>query len=238
MKTQLIKKIKQISAEYKFGDFFRNFIAVVLGIILTFAGSDWIANRKTQKDIKRTIELIRQELSLNKRGIQDDYEYILFDQQAARYLLQYKDSMDAMPEDSIMRYGFSPFQTRNTNYSDDALEMLKSSALIQQINNKELAFQIIRTYALIKDASISFKDYMDIKKEYQQVFISVPELKKYMNSKRGIEDGIRNNWKYYFQFPEGVSLVNQIPMILDASRFLRYVEQIDSTIAAINKEYY
>lgn len=42
MKTKLIEKAKQISTEYKFGDFFRNFLAVILGIIITFAGSDWI----------------------------------------------------------------------------------------------------------------------------------------------------------------------------------------------------
>ena len=31
----LIEKAKQISTEYKFGDFFRNFLAVILGIIIT-----------------------------------------------------------------------------------------------------------------------------------------------------------------------------------------------------------
>lgn len=33
MKTKLREKVKQIGAEYKLGDFFRNFIAVVLGAL-------------------------------------------------------------------------------------------------------------------------------------------------------------------------------------------------------------
>ena len=35
MKTNLIEKVKRMSTEYRFGDFFRNFIAVVLGIVIT-----------------------------------------------------------------------------------------------------------------------------------------------------------------------------------------------------------
>ena len=51
MKIKLKEKIKRISVEYKFGDFFRNFIAVILGIVITFAGSDYISERNTQKEV-------------------------------------------------------------------------------------------------------------------------------------------------------------------------------------------
>lgn len=49
MSSELAKKVKHIITEYKFGDFFRNLIAVALGIIITFVGSDLITERKTQK---------------------------------------------------------------------------------------------------------------------------------------------------------------------------------------------
>ena len=50
MKTNLIEKVKRMSTEYRFGDFFRNFIAVVLGIVITFAGSDLIEERKIRNE--------------------------------------------------------------------------------------------------------------------------------------------------------------------------------------------
>ena len=49
MKTKLIEKAKQISTEYKFGDFFRNFLAVILGIIITFAGRTGLQNTMPKK---------------------------------------------------------------------------------------------------------------------------------------------------------------------------------------------
>lgn len=65
MKTKLIEKIKQISTEYKFGDFIRNLIAVIFGIIITFAGSDCIGEHNTQKEVKESLQLVKSELLLN-----------------------------------------------------------------------------------------------------------------------------------------------------------------------------
>ena len=65
MKTKLIEKAKQISTEYKFGDFFRNFLAVILGIIITFAGSDWITEHNAQKEVKESILLVKSNPAYN-----------------------------------------------------------------------------------------------------------------------------------------------------------------------------
>lgn len=71
MKKKLIERVKLISTEYKFGDFFRNFIAVMLGIIITFAGSDWITERNTQKELEKSLQLVKSELLLNKETIRE-----------------------------------------------------------------------------------------------------------------------------------------------------------------------
>lgn len=58
----------------------------------------------------------------------------------ACYLLQYKDSIDKASPDSIEKYGYSPFQSFNPIYIDDAMEMLKSSSLISAIEIKNLSY--------------------------------------------------------------------------------------------------
>lgn len=58
----------------------------------------------------------------------------------ACYLLQYKDSIDKASPDSIEKYGYSPFQSFNPIYIDDAMEMLKSSSLISAIENKKTCY--------------------------------------------------------------------------------------------------
>lgn len=91
MKTKLIEKAKQISTEYKFGDFFRNFLAVILGIIITFAGSDWITEHNTQEEIKKSLQLVNSELLLNRDEIKAMGERVELEQHAANYLFENKN---------------------------------------------------------------------------------------------------------------------------------------------------
>ena len=102
MKTNLIEKVKRMSTEYRFGDFFRNFIAVVLGIVITFAGSDLIEERKIRNEVKDALSLVKDEILLNRETIEELMEQELFEQRGACYLLQYKDSIDKASPDSIM----------------------------------------------------------------------------------------------------------------------------------------
>lgn len=152
-----------MSTEYRFGDFFRNFIAVVLGIVITFVGSDLIEERKIRNEVKDALSLVKDEILLNRETIEELMEQELFEQRGACYLLQYKDSIDKASPDSIEKYGYSPFQSFNPIYIDDAMEMLKSSSLISAIENKKLATRIIQTYNTIKTAYGSFGAFMDIK---------------------------------------------------------------------------
>lgn len=101
MKTNLIEKVKRMSTEYRFGDFFRNFIAVVLGIVITFAGSDLIEERKIRNEVKDALSLVKDEILLNRETIEELMEQELFEQRGACYLLQYKDSIDKASPDSI-----------------------------------------------------------------------------------------------------------------------------------------
>ena len=97
MKTKLIEKAKQISTEYKFGDFFRNFLAVILGIIITFAGSDWITEHNAQKEVKESILLVKSELQTNREDIAYIKELVELEQKGALYLLEYKGRIPRRP---------------------------------------------------------------------------------------------------------------------------------------------
>ena len=66
MKKILWKRMTLLFKNRRIGDFVCNFTAVVLGIILTFMGSDWIEKRNTQRDVKITGvdgEILRGELT-------------------------------------------------------------------------------------------------------------------------------------------------------------------------------
>ena len=50
MNTKLIEKIKRSAIKGRLGDFICNFIAVVLGIAITFVGSDMIQEHNKKKE--------------------------------------------------------------------------------------------------------------------------------------------------------------------------------------------
>lgn len=60
--------------------FFRNFIAVVLGIVITFVGSDLIEERKIRNEVKDALSLVKDEILLNRETIEELMEQELFEQ--------------------------------------------------------------------------------------------------------------------------------------------------------------
>ena len=241
MKTT--EKIKRISTEYKFGDFFRNFIAVVLGIIITFAGSDWITERNTQKEIKKSLQLVKSELLLNREEMEALRDRIVLEQYAANYLFEHKDNPAEMPQDSIRKYFPLPFQWSKFTFTNDAMEMLKASALIQKIQNKELALQIMKVYGAIKAAEISFDKYSNVKDHVQNEFNDNPKVKalsysltKQREKARDMESEFEQQLHLLYTQPEGLQLLQAIPNIQSPRIYQASIEKIDEAIAAIEEE--
>lgn len=222
----------RISAEYKFGDFFRNFIAVALGIIITFAGSDWIEERKIQKEIKDALQLVKVEMQTNKETLQSLIERITLEQQGAKYLLKNKDNMQKIPKDSLNKYAALPFQWANFIFSNNAMEMLKASGLIQKIENKELSLQILTIYTEIKEVENAYSKYSEIKKELQNNLDNIPDIKQWSIQ----ATNSRDNWEFFFKYPEGIQLVQQIPEIQSTELYKNRLEHINEVISFIEKE--
>lgn len=231
MKTILLEKMSQISREYKLGDFFRNFIAVALGIIITFAGGDWIEKRKTQKEINDALQLVKAEMQTNQETLQSLIERITLEQEGAIYLLNHKGRMKEIPIDSLNKYVALPLQWANFTFSNNAMEMLKTSGLIQKIENKELSLQILATYTEITEVEKAYSTYAEIKKELQSNLDNIP------NISQNIQDlNIEDTWEFYLKYPEGIQLLQQIPQIQGTELYKNRLKHINEVIKFIEKE--
>ncbi len=104
MKIILWKRITLLFRNRRMGDFVCNFTAVMLGIILTFMGSDWIENRNTQRDVKSALQLVKAELETNRETILDGKKRIEQEIRAAHFLLKNKDSLSFVSKDSLSYY--------------------------------------------------------------------------------------------------------------------------------------
>lgn len=233
------KKLKEIitspTATRRMGDFICNFVAVVLGIIITFVGNNIIEEHNKQKELKEALLLVKDEMMLNRENIKKMMQQEIFEQTGARYLLQHRYNMDAASPDSLKKYGSTPFSTSGFLPITDAMEMLKTSSLISTIKDKKLATRIIQTYNTIKGAHLTFESFTQTKKEDIAKLYDMQEVKEFMTNHENTPKA--ETWKFYFKFPEGIQAIKSIAVIHDspARMYGRYIKQIDETIAALNK---
>lgn len=163
MKKKLKELIISPTTTRRLGDFICNFTAVVLGIIITFIGSDMIQEHNKKKEVTQALQLVKSELLINKEIIEDMKELEIFNKQGARYLLQYKDRINETSSDSLNYYNYFLFQSRDFLPLTDAMEMLSASSLMQNIESKELVVQIIQAYAVIKSSHKFYEGFSKTK---------------------------------------------------------------------------
>lgn len=66
MKKTTWAKVKMTIKSWRVGDYIRQFSIVVAGIIVTFWGSDLIAEYTRQKEVRATMLLVAEELEYNR----------------------------------------------------------------------------------------------------------------------------------------------------------------------------
>lgn len=143
MKKIMWKKITPLFKNRRMGDFVCNFTAVVLGIILTFVGSDWIEERNIQRDVKSMLLLVKAELQTNRKIILGGKQRTKREILAANFLLNNKDSLSLISKDSLDYYSPLPFQSSFLTLTSDALELMKSSALFPRMKDQKLGLKVI-----------------------------------------------------------------------------------------------
>lgn len=234
MKIKLKEVLQSPTLTRRLGDFICNFVAVVLGIVITFVGSDMIASHNKSKEMKQALQLIKSELLLNQEVIKEMMDIELFNKNGAIFMLQYKDNIDKAPLDSVNLYGYFPYRSRDFLPTTDALEMFRGSSLMQSMKNKELVVQIIQAYAIIKNSHLFYEGYSETKNNNMDKLTSLKEFRDFSNQNKTLIE----NWKFIFSLPEGLGAIRQVSYIHDDPNITygNYLEIIDKTIADIDKE--
>lgn len=137
--------------------FILNFMAVVLGIVITFSGEALIASHNEKKEVYSSLDLVKNELQDNLNYIQMGDSILQLYASAADFLLQYVGYYDEAPADSMAIYTQYAFMIYEVSSSQEALELLKTSSLFTKIKNQKLSLDIIHTYGTIEDRMLLYK---------------------------------------------------------------------------------
>lgn len=146
--------------------FFLNFLAVVLGIVITFGGDAFLSRREENKNLSNCLELVASELDGNLKEIA--YCDSLFRQEmhAAYFLIRYEDDYSQAPADSLEAFANTPFTKAEFKTDTDAFELLKNSGVLTRIKDKTLALDIFRAYGELQGVIMFCGMFYDHKEKF------------------------------------------------------------------------
>ena len=143
-----------------------NFVAVCLGIAITFAGQGIINRNAERNEVKRSLILVKNELQDNISYIEYSDSVLTLFAEASRFLIEYEDCYDQAPVDSMAAYCNVPLTVYKISHADDALELLKTSSLFTKIKDQNLSLEIIHTYGAIADEMAVVNFYHERRGKY------------------------------------------------------------------------
>ena len=132
--------------------FFSELVAVILGIVITFAGQGAIDRAHSRKEVRSALQLVRTELISNRQDIADLRETLDQVQQSAQYLndnpelLNNVHRLDSATLNTVTYHQGMVYAEVSVTLPHDALELLKTSSIFQKIGDNTLSMKIIRAY--------------------------------------------------------------------------------------------
>ena len=157
---------RSIKHRHDWFGYLMNFVAVCLGIIITFAGQGLINRHAERNEVRSSLTLVKTELqdNLSYIDLSDSVFCLLTD--AAQFLIRYEGHYADAPEDSLYMYCNVPLSSFEITHSEEALELLKNSSLFTKIKDLDLSLEIIHTYGQIEDEMKVVAFYHDRKDKY------------------------------------------------------------------------
>ena len=170
MKNITWNKVKTTVKGWQVGDYIRQTSIVVIGVLITFAGSELVTQNSEKKDIQATMSLIRDELKSNRENYESIVSEFREDERLSSLLVEYDLKHRTIPEDSLIQFRFLMGHIRSFYYSQNALDILKNSMLMQKISDKELLLQLTGIYEVLDGFRATMNGYYDMKDEIMVPF--------------------------------------------------------------------
>lgn len=216
------------------GNYFRELSVVVVGVFITLAATNFISETSQEKQIKETMLMIKMELTENLKEISKaETEYL--HEIAFFQLLQAKQDSIRSIKASILEENINaPYRVCDLTYSEDALEVLKTSALMQQISDKQFILKLLQAYKQCRIIKRDNDFYYEYKEQRMNRHLNrstnKDEIRKYREDIYGV-------WKKMLDSPEFRMAVTTTPNTFDENPFLAPQIVIKEVIQLINKKY-
>lgn len=209
------KSFREIFRSLKPGAWLWQLSVVVVGILITFKGTDIVNSSQEKKELRHMLEMVREELLTNIAILDYMQGYNMEESRGMGIFAEYADKLRAMPTDSLEKHMSILGRSSTTVFSKTAMEVFKNSSAPLTMRNKSLLQFLYLCYESLDDYSKNNDSYYLEKRRIANDFLysldkrtlaklteegdPYPYLEAYMNN-----PGTRN-----FMFNSG-NIINMI----------------------------
>ncbi len=229
------KRVKNTVRGWRIGDFIRQLAIVVLGIVITFWGSDAISDYKKKKEVRSVMLLVKEELIQNRELFNDLVEQWRKERHISLMLTDNGFQYQNIPIDTLEKYKSVITDIRNYSLSTDALDVLKGSGLLQSVPDKNLVLQLNKTYMTLRGFESSIATLGNKK---MKMFEAADRYDIDESDGKLIDSGdCLALYKVYLSLPETKGYIRTVPGFFYGDPFPKIDAMIQETIQAIEQKY-
>ena len=115
---------------------------VIIGIVVTFAGSGLIERWRVAREVRATMLLVHAELETNRADFMQVWDYQQWEMRACKFLTDNRRDLKRIPSDTLA--SFDPVYGRIHFFHPrrDAFEVLKNSGLMSSVPDKDFLLAV------------------------------------------------------------------------------------------------
>ena len=204
---------------------------VIIGIVVTFAGSGLISRWASQRQVRTVMQLVVSELEQNREMLRDVYSNLDYDRRGMLMFMEY-DELEDIPADSLAHYSLLLSYLPSYRPQQEALEVLKSSDIVSAVGDKQFLADIFGCYNRLNDFRENVAMYSGRKQDAQNhLFVNTPGFSL-------APMGTYGSWKIIFEDPLCAAFIGTSAYFFGGGDYFGHmIRAVDDVIASINKKY-
>lgn len=213
-------------------DFILQLAVVILGVVVTFAGSGLVERWRQAREVRTVMQLVYEELKANRESLADICEEMAYDRQGMLHLIEHDMDYRRVPVDTLRKYQSILGRLREFAPRTDALDMLRTSGTITAVRDKALLLDILECYSWMTRFAEGTKGYTAQKSQsLNHLFAS--GVKRSLSSMQPEEW-----WQTLLADPMCAAFLSSMTSYFEKTIYDgSAVERIDRVMAALDEKY-
>lgn len=225
---------KKLFSSWTWREYVLQLSVVIIGIVVTFAGSDWISSRSRASEVRATMGLVHAELETDRARLRETLDWMRWEAHAFQVLTHNRGDLEQIPGDTMSSFAYVGGRILSFHPRRDAFEVLKNTGLMAAVRDKQLLLTVTQGYAALSEMEENIALY------YAQKINAQNEMT------RSLDDAAREAyyfggayamWGLMLAQPVFADFMLSAPSYFEEGYLAGLVMDVDRALEALEKKY-